>query len=543
MDRRSFLQSGLAAAALGAGGRSPLGAAFIPFPCGVASGDPGVNEVVLWTKVDPSCFPGAPSSLGVEYEIAPTLDFAPLQTITGQTETSAERDHTVKVKVKEPALEPFTHYFYRFRVEGSVSPWGRFRTLPRRNQAIPRLRLAFLSCQDYTNGYYPALGNLLWENIDYVVHLGDYIYETTGDPAFQNQQVRPIGELPSGGTVADTLEDYRFLYSTYRSDFGLQVAHGLHPFIHVWDDHEFQNDSWKQFHPDNNPSPNDPQDALRQVANRAWSEYIPAATPFDADAGPLESLQIFRSLRFGRLAQLVMTDQRLYRDGPPCGLDQRYVSTGCPEHVSPTRTMLGVEQKEWFLGKMADSGAIWNVWGNEVMAMALKLGYTQPVVTLSMDQWDGFPAEREELMTALVDVQNLVAVTGDIHSFGAGYLHPNFLSPLSPRAGVEFIGGSVSSSNLREILESTGSDASAVAPKGVVEDAFPSGLIEFLVRVTNPHIQFFNSDKHGYGILDITPERTVCELKAVSTVRSPFAPSTTLARFVVPRDIVDLIPA
>ena len=535
MNRRRFLQSGLAAALAA----EPLAAAQSPaFPQGVASGDPAPDAVTLWTRVEPAALPGNPSTVAVRYEIAPNVFFLPWDIVaSGEVETSAARDFTVKLRLESPALKPFTHYFYRFRVGDAVSPWGRFRTLPAPNQAVPRLRLAFLSCQDYTNGYYPALTNLLWENVDYVIHLGDYIYESTGDPLFQHRQTRPIGLLPSGATVAQTLDDYRFLYRIYRSDPGLQLAHALHPFLQIWDDHEFKTDGWRDAYPGGASAP-----ALRQAANQAWSEYIPAATPFDPHAGPLDSLRIYRDFRFGTLAQLVLTDERLYRDGPPCGDDDRYVTFGCPELASPNRSMLGAEQKAWFLGRMADSPAVWNLWGNEVMAMALKVGYAQPVLNLNLDQWDGFPAERAELMTALVDVPNVIALTGDIHSFGAGYLHPDFLDPFSPRAGVEFISGSVSSANGREILESRASDASAFAPREALQEAFPSGLIEFLVRVNNPHVQFFNSDRHGYGILDITPQRTVCELKAVSAITSPNAAGSVLARFTIPRGSPQLFP-
>ncbi len=154
----------------------------------------------------------------VEYQLAIDPTFPGGGFLSGEITAAESRDYTAKVNLRSELLWPFFTYYYRFRVGDAFSPVGRFKTLPRPGQWIPRLRIGFLSCQDYSNGYYAALQRLAEENVDYVVHLGDYIYETVGDPFFQQSQVRPVGELPSGGVRATTLDDYRFLYRTYRSD-------------------------------------------------------------------------------------------------------------------------------------------------------------------------------------------------------------------------------------------------------------------------------------------------------------------------------------
>jgi alkaline phosphatase D len=248
---------------------------------------------------------------------------------------------------------------------------------------LQQLRLGYISCQDYTNGYYTALVALLDERLDYVIHLGDYIYETRGEAG----SVRVIPPFPSGNPTATTLADYRHLYRTYRADAPLQRIHENFAFIQIWDDHEFANDSFQDYHPDNNPNPSVPTPQVRQAANQAWSEYVAAKTPFDPQQDPLHSIQIYRSFQFGTLADLVMTDERLYRDAPPCGLGilQRYFTTGCENMNNPTRTMLGYTQRAWFLDRMQSSTAKWKIWGNELMnRMSITSSRLQATFILSL---------------------------------------------------------------------------------------------------------------------------------------------------------------
>jgi alkaline phosphatase D len=418
---------------------------------------------------------------------------------------------------------------------GVKSRVGRFKTLPLERGFITRLKLGFMSCQDYTNGYYTAMAGMAKEDLDFVVHLGDYIYESTGDPVFQANQVRTIPTLPSGGNVAANLDDFRYLYRTYRSDLNLQLLHESFAFIAVWDDHEFANDGYQDFHPDNNPTPEIPTPALRAAANQAWTEYMPAAVN-------LAALQLYRSFSFANLADLVVTDERLYRDGPPCGLDDatRYLTTACANVDAAGRTMLGAAQKQWFVQKMSSSTAVWKVWANEMMCMPLKAKNDlngNDDLYLTLDAWDGYRSERTAVLSALAGVKNMVAVTGDIHSFGAGYLQADYEKLGQPRLGVEFVGGSISSANFAETLVSSGGDPfSAAVPKAKLA-VTPVGL---LAKVMNPHLEFFNSAVHGYGVLELTPLEATCTLRQVSTVKSPTGFMRDLAKFVVKRDEVNL---
>lgn len=544
ISRRHFLQRSLA----GAGVLSlPQGLLADPpspvFPLGVASADPQPNGVTLWTKVDPEAVPGAGAAIPLEYQIGLDPSFPIGGLVKGFVEARESSDYTAKITVQNPALWPFFQYYYRFRQGDNWSPVGRFKTLPAPGQWIPSLRLGFLSCQDYTNGYFTALQALAVENVDYVIHLGDYIYESVGDPRFQQSQIRPIGALPSGGDVVQTLEDYRFLYRTYRRDPSLRALHQSAAFIQIWDDHEFQNDSFREFHPDNTSDPTQPQPELRKAANQAWSEYTATPIAFDPNQGPLD-FQIYRRFDFGDLARLVATDERLYRDGPPCGFEdlQRQITFGCPEVSRPDRTMLGATQRSWFLDQMNNSGAIWNVWANEVLVMPLKLGYGDPLL-LTLDGWDGYPAERHALMAGLQNVQNLAAITGDLHSFIAGHLYTDFDNIFSPRVGVEIMGGSACSANFADILAAPSNQSPPNAPvgKSQLDAAFPDGLVELLVRLNNPHIEYFNSSRHGYGVVDLGRWSMRCKLRAVASVTQPTAAVETIADFTVLKDWKQLL--
>ncbi|MEW6635432.1 MAG: alkaline phosphatase D family protein [Actinomycetota bacterium] len=517
------------------------------FPQGVASGDPRPNGIVLWTRIRTR----RRGEQRVAWEISRDRSFRrPL--LRGVARTNKGRDHTIKVQVRRTELKPFRTYYYRFIYDRTASRIGRFKTLPAPNAEVSRVRFGCISCQDYTNGYYNALRYLSREDVDYILHLGDYIYETVDEASFQGggPPERRFG-LPPGGdpSEADTLQNYRFLYKKYRSDRDLQRLHENFAFITTWDDHEFANDAYKDVAPDA-ATGGDPVPARRSAANRAWAEYMPAGVPYDAGRGPLGEILIYRSFAFGNLMELVMTDERLYRDGPPCGLQtqQRYLTPGCGAEKKQGRTMLGATQKRYFLNKILNSSRRWKVWGNEVMFMQFKVANTYlgdlfpglPVPTgtdgvyVNLDQWDGYGAERAEITRRIRErsVENFVVLTGDIHSFIAGYVKQDYDNPLpTDRAGVCFVVGSVTSSNLQEIA-TFGRGGHAAPP---VDDFTAT------VEASNPHIEFFDSSTHGYNLVEVTPEALTCTMKAVSTIRERRASLRTLKRFRVPSGQIRIV--
>jgi len=479
MDRRTFLKYSLATGVviwigneipsfLGMGelevgqlfAVKPAHAGTEIFPQSVASGDPQSRGITLWTRV----VPPQSGTVQVAFEVAKDAKFKAIA-LRGVAQTDESKDYTLKVRLSK-ALQPYTTYYYRFIYEGSRSRTGRFKTLPAANAEITNIRFGYINCQDYTNGYYNSYRFLAAEDIDFVVFLGDYIYETVGDTSFQFG-VRPL-QLPSGESTASTLADYRFLYQTYNADSDLQSVREQFAFITIWDDHEFANDCFKVNAPDQFPFR---KPELRQAANQAWAEHTPTSIAFNADNDPLASVQLYRTFKFGNLLELVMTDERLYRDGPPCDdLDtqqqhyltsKRYNLPDCPGRNDTARTMLGYEQRQWFLNQISNSSRVWKIWGNEVMTMQLKvlsafatqlLGQATPDLFVDMDQWDGYPAERALLFQTLraAGVKNFVTITGDFHTFVTGYQKVNFDDPLDSPVGVEFVVGSTTSSNLAE---------------------------------------------------------------------------------------------
>lgn len=556
MDRRSFLKYALASTVVvwvgdeipkhlgleqtdieGLFSIEPANASASVFPQSVASGDPQPNGITLWTRI--AC---TANSVRVAIEISSDRSFSG-QTLRGVTvDTDAQRDYTVKAKITSPELKPFQTYYYRFIYNGTASPTGRFKTLPAPNANLDRVRFAYVSCSDYTNGYFNAYAYLAQEDVDFVVHLGDYIYETVNDPSFQNAQVRRI-QLPSGRSQAETLEDYRFLYKTYKSDPNLQRVHENFAFINVWDDHEFANDCYQVYDTDSTDEQQNRNPERRQAASLAWVEYTPASISFDANKEPLAALRIYRSFAFGKLLELVMTDERLYRDGPPCGLQtrQRYLTPGCLQRNNRNRTMLGSAQREWFLNTIRNSSRTWKIWGNEVMAMQLKvlsayastlLGQRVPDLFVTLDQWDGYPVERARLFSSLrqAGVKNFVTITGDLHTFVAGYQKVNFDKPADPPVGVCFVVGSISAANFSEQPISTGTGVPAPSIDQVTQ----------VIQASNPHFKYFNSATHGYNLVEVTPQSLTCTMKAVDTVSQPQANLTTLKVYVVPRDQIQI---
>lgn len=543
------------------------------FPQSVASGDPRPNGVVLWTRIKP----GSGDKQKVAYEVARASDEEFRDPVLrGMAETGPEKDYTVKVQLEREELQPFEEYRYRFIFRGASSRPGRFKTLPAPDAEVPEVRFGYISCQDYTNGYYNALGYLAEEDIDYVVHLGDYIYETVppegGSNAFQGggppeRYFQFPRDTPGDeGLEATTLRDYRFAYKKYRSDRDLQRLHESFAMISIWDDHEFANDCYGTHPSDQEDPPAQPQ--RRSDANQAWAEYTPAGIAYEpAVEDPLEEIQIYRTFLFGDLMELVMTDERLYRDSHPCGEQtaDKYLTPGCDAIDEPGRTMLGEAQKEYFLDKITGSTRQWKLWGNETMVMQLKLANTflgggersvfpeipqsdrGDGVYFTLDQWDGYQAERDEISRRVRQsgVENFVTITGDIHTFIAGYVKEDYQNPLNepPNAvGAAFVVGSATSSNLFELLLGAGNGGVGDNSRypALTQDAL-STLQTALNKPSNPHFEFIDSSTHGYNVMEVTKDSLTCTMKAVSTIQEPRAELYTLAEFRVPAGQVEIV--
>ncbi len=454
------------------------------FPQGIASGDPKPNGITLWTRINPYVF----DKEYISVEISNRPDFSDiLVKQTGKIEPS--KNYTAKFYITSEELLPWSKYYYRFIYKDKKSKTGTFKTLPDKNQNVEKIRFAVLNCQDYSTGNFFTHKHLAEENIDFVLFLGDYIYEYSYDKEAK-KVLREI-YLPSGNDVASDIEDYYYLYNTYKSDIYLQEVHRKFPFIAVWDDHEYANDCYGYHAPDHFIKEEQKLKNLRIQANKAWFYNMPVNIPFSETS--YDSIKVYRSFQFGNLMKLILTDERLFRSEHPCGERkfQRYLIKGCGNEKSPGRTMLGETQLDWFFNQL-DNYQIWTVWANPVSFMELKLNDYY----ISFDSWDGYQYEREKILFKIKEenIKNMFILTGDLHSFVSGYprLDGENVVP-------EFITTSATSSNLNEILPID------------IDVSF----LEELILLENKHIKYFNSSTNGYSIIEVYKDYVDITFKSV----------------------------
>lgn len=517
------------------GGTGPISSdlqdALRVFPQGVASGDPRPSSVILWTRVEPE---SEGEIIGVRYEVATDEGFAEL-VAAGEVEVDAATDHTLRLKLIE--LEPYATYYYRFVARSVQSETGRTKTAPSKDQDVT-VRFAFASCQDFNGRYYHAYKALLEEedDVDFVLHLGDYIYETEGDPRFQDPTSDRRVVMPNGLEVGEeekfkaalTLADYRAIYKQYRSDPDLRQAHARFPFICTWDDHEFADDSWQDHSTHFDEAEGDEKDATRRHhATQAWFEYIPADVEFDEAASFPDDIQVYRQLRYGKHVDIVITDQRYYRDdhliteaevnlevaklSPNSALGARQLVLksgfdGLEAEAKPT--MLGATQKQWLIDTLQASDATWKIWGNQTQLaqMALDLsdfeqlpGQFREKFYFTTDQWDGYRSERAEILGALTGTRNLAVFTGDIHAFFAAEVHQDYDAPAEPMA-VEYVCAGISSESAREISERIIAGSDTLSDLGLLE-LVPE--FDNVLQATSPHYVYADSLANGIGIVEV----------------------------------------
>lgn len=510
MDRRRFLKTTaqFAVMALGftlfrpwpglrveAAPRFPL----YPFTLGVASGDPLSDGIVLWTRLAPDPLNGGGMPfyrVPVRWEVATDENFRHVVK-KGTTYASPEWGHSVHVDVR--GLRPGREYWYRFKSGSELSPVGRTKTAPAPHSLQRELVFAFASCQNFEHGYYTAYRRMAEEDLDVVIHLGDYIYENGS-----GQNTAPGGNVRKHhGRETLTLEAYRNRYAQYRTDPDLQLAHASFPWMVTWDDHEVDND-YAGLIPEDGTS-REKFIQRRIAAYQAYYEHM----PLRRDSLPVgRHMQIFRRFTFGDLAQFHLLDTRQYRDRQAGGGKWRAPGE---EAVSPDRTLLGVEQETWLFRELHHSEARWNILAQQVFFAQrdLKKGSEK---LQSMDAWDGYADSRRRVLEYLVQdrVSNPVVLTGDVHANWACDLLADFDHPTSTVVGTEFVGTSISSGG-------DGSDFRRSARR---------------ILDHNPHIHFHNNHR-GYVRCRLTPQYWQTDYRVVPYVSRPGAPILTRASFVV----------
>ncbi|WP_373358619.1 alkaline phosphatase [Acinetobacter lactucae] len=458
---------------------------------GVASGDPLQDKVILWTRLTPV---DLSASLKVTWEIA-TNDQFNQNLKTGMVQTTKTDDFTVKVDAT--GLQAGTTYYYRFRFGSKISPVGQTKTLP---VSTNKVSFAVCSCSNYPAGYFYVYREMAKQNVDVVIHLGDYIYEYGAD-GYATEDAAKLGRtLPSDNNKEIIkLDDYRKRYSLYRQDKDLQAAHQRHPFIVIWDDHELANDTWRdgaENHQDNEGS----FSTRKLEALQAYFEWMPIRPVSSTD-----HLNIYRQFNFGSLVQLTMLDTRIiardkqleYKDYMTAsGLDAQKFQT---DLTDPKRTLMGYTQRDWLVDKLKQSTAIWNVVGQQVLmskmwipaellaslgqitsggtssdtlakmtaqitelvTLKLRLEQGDPTLTVqekarvttlvpyNLDAWDGYYAEREFVYGKLAEFnKKIIVLAGDTHNAWTSYLY----SQKGEYVGVELATSSVSSPGLEKYL-------------------------------------------------------------------------------------------
>lgn len=454
--------------------RLVLNEKLAPFYHGVASGDPLQDAVIIWTRVSTT----APS-VQVEWEMSRDTSFAtPNLVATGSTTTDASKDCTVKIDVT--GLESNTFYYYRFKADGKYSTVGRTKTAPTADE-VDQLRFASVSCSNFQHGYFNVYDVLKDRNdIDAILHLGDYIYEY-GPGEYGDIR----NHIPNKEMVE--LMDYRTRYSQYRLDPMLRDLHQQYPFIVMWDDHESADDSYHEGADNHDPNEGDWEDRIAASA-QAYNEWLPIRTQDN------NNLKIFRKFSYGDLADIFALDTRIAGRDEQLGFFDPIFNPDAYNDTS--RQLLGTEQLEWLRENLTASTAKWKIVAQQVMMSPLKVFN----VVVNTDQWDGYPAERQRFFDIINenDIDNVVVLTGDIHTSWA----------MDLPFGEE------------RYVPSTGENSAAVefVTTSVTSPGFPFSVPTGFIREENKNIKFINVVNHGYSLLNLDDEKAQNDYYYIKTV-------------------------
>ena len=444
------------------------------FQHGVASGDPLGDRIILWTRVTPGDS-SATQPIAVRWRVGVDAELRRIVS-SGTAETAASRDYTVKVDAG--GLVRGAPYYYAFDVDGEQSPIGRTKTFPL--YGADRMRFALVSCSNYPAGFFNVYASIAKRaDLDVIVHVGDYIYEFGEAEYGAGAAIKRIPEPPR---EAFTLADYRARYATYRTDPDLQEAHRLFPFIAVWDDHEIANDTWAGGAINHNPEKGEGDWATRKAAAyKAYLEWMPIRESSEP------GIHLYRTFRFGTLADLVMLDTRGLRD-------KQVASRDAAGLADPKRTLMGAPQEAWMFDQLRASqraNTPWTLLGQQIMFAPTTLPGARVANT---DAWDGYPAQRMRVLDFLEreKIRNLVILTGDAHSSWGFDIPRTPWDGYRPATGdgslaVELVTPAISSPPPQMFSSRDGNDTAAA------------------VRVALPHLKYLDGVRRGYLVIDVTP--------------------------------------
>jgi len=515
MLRRSFfrvLASGILFTLLAKQSRQSRATGRYAFEHGVASGDPLADGFVIWTRV--SAAAGEP--VAVQWQVAGDASMATVLR-KGVFRTGPDSDYTVKVDVR--GLPSGAQLYYRFSVEGVESPVGKSRTLP--SGDVGEARFAVVSCASYPTGYFHVYREIAnRDDIDAVLHLGDYIYEY-GMGGYATEHAEELNRVPDPPNELMTLSDYRRRHAQYKADPDSQAMHAAHPVIAIWDDHEIANDAWRDGAENHNEDEGG-WAARRDAAIRAYFEWMPIRGDVDG-----ENTRIFRQFRFGNLLSLIMLDTRLHgRDRQPQIAEDMTQDDIDKVLNQPDRRLLGGEQESWLRKALKRAaGTTWQLIGQQVMVSTIRSPDLEPLLDLELpfavsrevldysiamsknnpplllDTWDGYAAARQDFLADLkAGASNPVVLSGDLHTSLAGNLVPD--GEDEPVA-VEYMTSSVTSPGFAEYLPER--------RPGAVRDA----TLEL-----NTDLQYMETDRRGWLCMTLTPSTCTGEWHLIDGLRS-----------------------
>jgi alkaline phosphatase D len=434
----------------------------------------------------------------------------------GTVHTGPERDYTVKVDAD--GLPAGSRLYFQFRAAGTDSPIGTTRTLPA--DSPEAVRFAVVSCSSHPSGFFHAYREIaLRDDLDAVLHLGDYIYEY-GLGGFGTGTAKRLDRLPAPESEVVSLDDYRLRHAQYKADPDLQALHAALPLIAIWDDHEVANDAWQDGAQNHGDGEGDWRER-RDAGFQAYLEWMPLRA---ADEGA--ATRIYRDFSYGDLVSLMMLDTRFAgRDRPPFlkpDMDRQSVRTVLDD---PERQLLGDTQRGWLRDTLRSAcGSKWQVVGQQVLVSEMVSPDLEPLIdwqveaavdadflryTVAMskkkipvlvDTWNGYGAEREALLDLLKACPNPVVLSGDLHTSLASNLVPKGAD--APVA-VEFMGPSVTSPGF--------SDS--------VPEVRPGAMQEAIVAL-NRDLVFMETQRRGWLCMTFTSTECIGEWHLLDTVHA-----------------------
>lgn len=529
----------------------PFDLTLKPFYHGVASGDPLSDRVIIWTRVTPE----QDQIINGNYLMATDTAFRNVVK-SGTFTTDNTKDYTVKLDIT--GLAANTTYYYSFSALGKRSMIGRTKTTPSVSAAnlTDVLKFAVVSCSNYEGGFFSAYGRIADRNdINAVLHLGDYIYEY-GAGEYKNAQLTTVGKLVPAKEII-TKTDYRTRYSLYRLDKNLQRIHQQHPFITIWDDHESANDSYVDGAENHQSATEGDWQTRKNIAREVYYEWIPKR-------GVPNVSVLYQRISYGNLMDLIMLDTRLEgRQKPPTNFDD-------VDSVANPRLMMSKTQQNWLTDNLKNSPSRWKVIGNQIIFSNTNVGFaaTNPtdinqvraIENAFIDNWESYPIQRNALIDSLkkLNINNTVIVSGDSHASWTfdvtkqPVLYPaaaanNIPQPVPFNAttgegytaatgagsyAVEFCTPSVSSQNFDEVL---GAAVTAQFNFAINNPIAALGGANY-----NPHLKYVDLANNGYFVLDVRADSTQADYFYVPNVLTNTT-TETWARGVVTRNAANRI--